>query len=213
MAAGTIADALDKPIEMLDKASKKKARKLFECAPGEQALLLNQAKFTWREQFCVFDTFERVKYTVKGEFTSIKRHFHIYDSQNKEVGYVKEKLLNLRPSAILESSPVDFTFDIPGQKAIHMRSKWSFIKEKFRVDNGWSVEGNLPGWKYKIFDDKENVVANVSYKMLYWGDTYLITFPEDADDLLILMIVLAVDIVHAPKKREDLKGTIHHKWL
>lgn len=72
------------------------------------------------------------------------------------------------------------------------------------------------GWKYKILDSNENVVANVSYKMLYWGDTYLITFPEDADDLLILMIVLAIDIAHAPKKSEDLKGTIHHKshyWL
>lgn len=223
VAADAIVDALDKPIEMLDKASKKvqakseaNARKLFECTPGEKALLLNQAKFTWREQFCVFDSFENVKYTVKGEFTSIKRHFHIYDAQGKEVGYVKEKLMTLRPSAILESNPIDFTFDIPGRKAIHMKSMWTIMKEKFRVDNGWYVEGKVLGWKYKIFDSEENVVANVSYKVLYWGDTYLITFPEDADDLLILMIVLAIDIAHAPKKTEDLKETIHHKshyWL
>lgn len=119
VAADEIINALDKPIEMLDRASKKmqaqseaKARKLFECAPGERALLLNQAQFTWREQFCVFDSSERVRYTVKGEFTSIKRHFHIYNSQGTEVGYVKEKLLTLRPSAILESNPIDFTFSI-----------------------------------------------------------------------------------------------------
>lgn len=223
VAADAIIDALDKPIEILDKASKKmkaqseaKARKLFECAPGERALLLNQAKFTWREQFYVFDSFESVKYTVKGEFTSIKRHFHIYDPQGKEVGYVKEKLLTLRPSAVLESNPIDFTFNIPGRKAVHMRSKWSLIKEKYRVDNGWHVEGKLLGWTYKIFDDSGDVVATISCKVLCWGDTYLITFPEDADDLLILMVVLAIDIAHAPKKSEDLKETIHHKshyWL
>ncbi len=223
VAADTIIDVLDKPIKILDKASKNmqaqsdaKARKLFECAPGEKVLLLNQAKFTWREQFCVYDGFENVRYAVKGEFTSIKRHFHIYDPQGKEVGYVKEKLLALRPSAVLESNPIDFVFEIPGRKAVHMRSKWSVMKDKFRVDNGWYVEGKFPGWKYKIFDDEENVVANVSYKALYWGDTYLITFPEDADELLILMIVLAIDIAHAPKKSEELRDTIHHKshyWL
>lgn len=223
VAADEIIDALDKPIEMLDRASKKmkaqseeKAKKMFECAPGERALLLNQAKFTWREQFSVFDSAENVRYTVKGELTSIKRHFHIYDPRGKEVGYVKEKLMTLRPSAIIESSPIDFTFDIPGRKAIHMSSKWSLIKEKFRVNNGWYVEGKLPGWKYNIFDADGNIVAKISYKFLAWGDTYLITFPEDADDLLILMIVLAIDIAHAPKKSDDLKETIHHKshyWL
>ncbi len=223
VAADEICDALNKSIKILDKASKKaqaqseaNARKLFECAPGERALLLNQAKFTWRDQFCVFDSFESMRYKVKGEFTSIKRHFHIYDPSGKEVGYVKEKLLSLRPSAVLESKPIDFTFNIPGRKAVHMRSIWSVIKEKFRVDNGWYVEGELLGWKYRILDSEGNVIANVSNKMLYWGDTYLITFPEDADDLLILMIVLAIDIAHAPKKSEDLKDTIHHKshyWL
>ena len=51
---------LDKSIEMLDKAGKKlhtksenNTKKLFECPIGERALLLNQAQFTWREQFCV----------------------------------------------------------------------------------------------------------------------------------------------------------------
>ena len=157
-----------------------------------------------------------MKYVVKGEFTSIKRHFHIYDIQGHEVGYVKEKLMTFRPSAILESDPIDFTFELPGQKPIHMKSKWAVIRGKFKVDNGWYVEGNLSGWKYKIFDSQEKVIANVQYKPLYWGDTYLITFPENANDLLILMIVLSIDIAHAPKKKEDFKNTLHyqsHYWL
>lgn len=217
-ASDVINDALDKSVRIIDKANEKlkaqteaEKRKMFECAPGERALLLNQAKFTWRERFSVFDSYESIRYTVKGEFAPIKRHFHIYDPNGREVAYVKEKLLSLRPSAIVEVNPVDFTFEIPGREAIHMHSRWSALKEKFCVSNGWYVEGALTGWKYKIFNADGNVVANISCKLLYWGDTYLVCFPEDADELLILMIVLAIDVAHAPKKSEELKETIHHK--
>lgn len=222
VASDAIVDALDIPIKALDKASKKlkekddaQKKKLFECAPGERALLINQEKFTWRDKFNIYDNEENIKYSVKGEFTSIKHHLHIFDSHGKEVGFVKEKLVTLRPSAMIEANPTDFDFEIRGKKVGKLRSKWAFGKKKYLMDNGWTVEGNIIGWKYRITSDNITI-ASISYKPLYWGDTYLITFPESENELLILMIVLAIDIGNAPKRTDELKRTVHHKthyWL
>lgn len=222
IASDAIANMLDVPINVLDNTSKRLKKKdeknqqqMFECAPGEKALLINQKKFTWRNQFDIYDGFQNVKYSVKGEFTSIKHHLHIYDINGKEIAFVKEKLMTLRPSAMLESHPTDFDLEINGKKVGKLRSKWSIGKRKYTLDNGWNVEGNVIGWKYKIMSE-DRIIAAISYKPLYWGDTYLITFPENENELLILMIVLAIDIGNAPKKAEELKDTIHHKshyWL
>ena len=217
-----IVNALDIPIRTLEKASKKigekdekNKQKMFECAPGERALLINQKLFTWRDRFQVYDNAQNVKYSVEGEFTSIKHHLHIYNAAGKEIAFVKEKLLSLRPSAILEEHPVNFELEIGGRKIGQLRSKWSIGKRKYALDNGWEITGNVIGWKYRI-TFRGKTIATICMKPLYWGDTYLITFPEDENELLILLIVLAIDISNAPKRSEALKDTIHYKshyWL
>ena len=166
--------------------------------------------------FNVYSDYEKVAYTVKGEFTSIKRHLHIFDVNGKEVATVKEKLFSMRPSAIVEANPVDIVFEINGKKIGKMNSKWSIGKRKFNLDfNDWNVEGNFVGWKYKILSG-ENTIADISMKLLYWGDTYVVSYDETQNPLLVLMIVLAIDVANAPKKTEDIKRTVHHKthyWL
>lgn len=222
IASEALVDALDIPINALNRAEKKleekseqNKRRMFECAPGEKALLINQKTFTWRDRFNIYDSVQNVKYTVKGELTSVKRHLHIYNVSGQEVAFVKEKLVTLRPSAALEDHPTDFDLSIGGKKVGKLRSKWSIGKPKYALNNGWNVEGNVIGWKYKITAG-DQLIAKICKKPLYWGDTYLITFPEDENELLILMIVLAIDASHAPKKTEEWKDTIHHKtngWL
>lgn len=222
-AADTIVDALEVSKKALQKASEKShnksiesQKKLFEKEPGRNVLLLNQKIYTWVDKFNVYSDFEIVAFTVKGEFTSIKRHLHIFDVNGKEVATVKEKLFSMRPSAMIEANPVDITFEIDGKKIGKMNSKWSIGKRKYNLDfNEWNVEGNFIGWKYKILSG-ENIVADISMKLLYWGDTYVISYDEKQNPLLILMIVLAIDVANAPKKTEDLKRTVHHKshyWL
>lgn len=222
LASDALADVLDKPIKALDKATarmkakdEEKLKKLFECPPGEKALLINQAMYTWRDRFSVYDNHENVKYTVKGEFTSIKRHLHIFDSNGKEIGFVKEKLLTVRPAAIMQTDPIDFDFKINGKKVATLKSRWAFNKKKYSMNNGWEIEGNIVGWNYKILSDGREI-AKITMKPLYWGDTYLITFPEGENELLMLMVVLAMDIDTSATKMEVLKDTIHYKsngWL
>ena len=223
VASDAIVNALEVPKKALQKASEKSNQKhsektqlLFEKEPGKNVLLLNQKQFTWVDRFNVYSDYEKVAYTVKGEFTSIKHHLHIFDVNGKEVATVKEKLFSMRPSAIVEANPVDIVFEINGKKIGKMNSKWSIGKRKFNLDfNDWNIEGNFVGWKYKILSG-EKTIADISMKLLYWGDTYVVSYDETQNPLLVLMIVLAIDVANAPKKTEDIKRTVHHKtryWL
>ena len=51
---------------------------------------------------------------------------------------------------MIEARPVDFVFEIAGKKAAKLKSTWSLTKGKYLMDNGWIIEGNIIGWKYKI---------------------------------------------------------------
>lgn len=218
VAADTIVDTLDASIKTLNKISEKRDSKskdrLFSKEPGTEVLVINQHRFTWKDEFEVYNENREVKYTVKGELTSIKHHLHIYNAYGKEIGMVKEKLISLRsPISFTESTPVDFIIEIEGKKVGKIKSKWSLGKQKYEVDfNGWRIEGNVLGWKYKVFNGSEEI-ARISQKVFYFGDTYVVTFPNIQNELVVLMLVIALDASNAPKKSEELKRTMRKKIL
>lgn len=203
----TSADVLDKPIDALDKATAKaeeKLKKLFECPPGEKILFINHLPYARRDRFNVdvYDSPKNIKYTIKDELISIKRHLHVFDSTGKEIGLVKEKLLTLRRPAIMQINPTDFDFIIHGKKVATLKSRCTFSKTKYTMNNGWIIEGDFFGLKYSILSERR-VVGRINMKPL-WGDTYLLTFSECENEVLMLMVVLTIDIYKSAARTEAL---------
>lgn len=193
--------AIDKIEKKLEKREEKSRCKMLECAPGERALLISQRTFTKSDYFDVYDSSQNVKYSVKGEVSSIKHHLHIYDTSGREIAFLKEKLMSLRPSAVFEKHPTDFYLEINGDKVGNLKSKWAFGKSKYILDNGWNIE-EIFGFKYKVTSGNKTI-ATISSKILSLDDTYAVTFSENEDELLMLMITLAIIIGNAPKKSQD----------
>lgn len=197
VAIDAVGKVLDTTIDVLDAKSTAKRRKLFKCPSGEKALLIQKEQRLLRDKFNVYDENENVVYSVRGKFVSAKTHLRIYDAQGKEIGTVK------RGHNFLRTNPI-FDFIIYGRKAGSLWPVKAMAKRKYLLDNGWSVEGNFLGLKYNIIVDGKPV-ATIASKFLSWGDTYLIRFQEGANDLLILMIVLAVDSATMPSRTEKVK--------
>ena len=72
----------DKGIKVLDKKIEKDKKKLFEVGKGKKVLIVNQKLYTFKDMMNVFDENENIKYKVKGEFASIKRHLHVFNTNN-----------------------------------------------------------------------------------------------------------------------------------
>ena len=204
VAADTAGKILDKSIDVIEAKETQKRQKLFRCAPGEKVLLINKEQYLLRDKFSVYDENESVVYSVKRKLVSAKPHLFIYDAHGGKLGTVKQKLLALRASTIRESHAVDFDFIVNGQRVGRLQSTRSITKRKYLLDNGWTVEGNILGLKYNIIADGKPI-ATISQKILFWGDTYLIRFPRGANEILILMIVLAIDVANAPSRTDKIK--------
>lgn len=215
VASDTISDTIDKTNKVIDDRAKKKVEKFLDSNLSHTHLVIKKRKNSWNESFNIYDRNQAIKYTVKGELLSLKHHLHIYDANNLELGVIKEKLLSFRSPFNLKNKPIDFEIEVAGKKLGKIKSRGGFFKTKYDIDfKGWKIEGDVIGVKYRVFIG-DKTIMQVSFKLILDGDTYFIEIFDPNDELLCLMIALALDAASS-SKGYDFKRTLSHKsggWL
>ncbi len=189
-----VVDKVLSVIEKIEIKNEEKIKREFDKKSGIEVLVIRRKQITWKEKFDVYDEYQNIKYTVKGDLISIKPNLIILDDKGRKIASVKEKIISWRLPFSFESKPVDFILEIDGKKIGKVKSKWAFAKQKYEVDlNGWQIEGNILGWKYKICNKNEQI-AKISQRVFDFGDTYVINFANPNNELLVLMLVLAMAV-------------------
>lgn len=197
-----LSESLDNVQDKLEKRIEKKEKELFQKEPGTGVLLINQHHMTVREIFSVYDEYKSVKYTVKGKLTSPKHHLRVYDASGREIGRVKEKLIALRSPLSLDSHPSNIAIEIRGKEIGLVKTTGAILKRKLEITfNNWHIEGNFMGFQYRILNGEEEI-AHMSQKLSYLGDTYVVTFPDIKNELIVLMLALAIDASEISKSEE-----------
>ena len=189
-------EALDKADAAIAKKREKKAEKKKEqiitgnTDANRLIVSINGGK---KKEYIVRDRNSVVKFTVKEK----KKHcLQFYDCVGNEIGLAKEKLLALRAAIFHEENPVDFLLEVRGEKQGILKSKNAFSKQKFELESKqWTIDSAFSGKKYKICEGNK-LIAETSSKMRQ-GNEYAIDIYEDADELLVLMVGLVVDLVSA----------------
>ncbi|MCI8401889.1 MAG: hypothetical protein HFI38_07350 [Lachnospiraceae bacterium] len=147
-------------------------------------LLIQQRVFSWTDSYDIYDEQGQVRYYVKAKFFSLGHELHIYDSEHHEIGVIKE----LVPALV----PV-FEIWVQGVALGRIKKQWTFFRPKYEIDfNGWHVEGDFMGWDYDVYDDSRGIL-HISKELLHWGDTYVIDIADPQDELMGLMLVIAID--------------------
>lgn len=147
-------------------------------------LLIKQRVFSWTDSYDVYDENGDAKYFVKAEFFALGHQLHVYDRDQNEIGVIKQRLLTLLPA---------FDIEMNGRVIGSIEKKFAFLFPKYEVDyNGWRVEGDFLGWDYDVYDGC-SAACHISKELLHWGDTYVIDFANPADELMGLLLVLAID--------------------
>jgi len=74
-------------------------------------------------------------------------------------------------------------------------------KPKYDIDfNGWRVEGDFLGWDYDVYSGCSSII-HISKQLLHWGDTYVIDFTNPGDELLGMMLVIAIDAANCSQNK------------
>ena len=154
-------------------------------------LIFKQRFFSWFDSYDIYNEAGQTVYSVKGQF-AWGHCLKIYDTQGREIGTVKERILTFLPK---------FEMYL-GDRYIGCISKeFTFFVPKYNIDcNGWEVEGDLFEWDYQILDNSGRSVANVSKELWNWTDTYVIDIHNSQDAVYALMLVLAIDAEKCSRK-------------
>ena len=59
--------------------------------------------------------------------------------------------------------------------------------------NGWQIKGDFLAWNYEVTDKRGEAAARITKEPLHWGDTYVIDYQDPADELMTLLLVIAID--------------------
>lgn len=159
-------------------------------------LILKEKLLSILDSFNVYDESGDIYFKVKGK-VALSHKQVIYDGKGREVGMVKEKIIDILPNFLLYKD---------GEKVGQCRKKLTVIRPKFEIDfNGWDIQGNWLEWDYAIVDESGRDVAVISKKLIRLTDTYVIDVKDEADALDALMVVLAIDMEKCRRESNDRK--------
>ena len=148
-------------------------------------LLIRQRVFSWTDTYDVYDEYESPKYYVKAEFFTLGHQIHVYNKRtDQEVGAIYQKLLTLMPK---------FEIEMYGRIIGMIQKQFTLFHPRYEIDcNGWSVDGSFWGWDYDVVCGSSSIM-HISKEPFRWGDTYVIDFQNPADELMGLLLVIAID--------------------
>lgn len=154
-------------------------------------LLIKQRVFSWTDSYDIYDEGGNAKYFVKAEMFAFGHQLHVYDSNRNEIGMIKQKLLTFLPA---------FEIEIGGMTRGRIQKQLALLRPKYEIDfNGWRVEGDFLGWNYDVYAGGRPVI-HISKELFHWGDTYVIDFDDPADEVMGMMLVIAIDAANCEQK-------------
>ncbi|MBO5056977.1 MAG: LURP-one-related family protein [Lachnospiraceae bacterium] len=147
-------------------------------------LLIKQRIVSWSDTYDIYDENDNKKYLVEADIIALKHCLRVYDKNNHEIGVIRQRMMSFLPC---------FDVEVRGKAVGTIQKKFSFFKPEYELDyNGWRLEGDYPCWDYDVYEGCSSII-HISKEVFHWGDTYVIDFVNPADELLGLMLVIAID--------------------
>ncbi|MDR0298163.1 MAG: LURP-one-related family protein [Streptococcaceae bacterium] len=157
-------------------------------------LLIQSKIFSLGGESWVTDASENEKYRVKGSFLKFPKEFVISDVHGAPRARVIHKMISIFPQFFLE---------IDGVQVAEISKKLSFFKPKYEINaEGVRVLGNIWDMSFEITRGAQ-VIGRIDKQWVSVRDKYRLEVFSEADELLILGIVLAINYV---KQKESLEG-------
>lgn len=154
-------------------------------------LLIKQRVFSWTDSYDIYNENGEPVYFVRADFFSIGHRLRIYDCRTQEeIGLIQERVLTLLHT---------FDITVKGNYTGCIRRKWSLFHPAYEVEyNGWQVSGDFWAWNYEVYSGNVPVV-HIHKELFHWGDTYVIDIAQPENELMGLILVIAIDAANCSK--------------
>ena len=139
------------------------------------------------ERFDIKDEMGKVAYQVEGSFFKIPKTFTIYDNSGELVSEISKEVLTFLPR---------FEIQLINGESFYIRKKLTFWKDKYEFDNlGLRIEGNVWDLNFKLLDDCDQVIAEITKELFHLTSTYTVTVYDESYADLVISLCVAIDYV------------------
>lgn len=150
-------------------------------------LMIKQRVFAWTDTYDIYDEWGNKKYFVKSEAFRLTHQVHVYDIAGNEIGLISQRLFTFLPT---------FDISVGGRPCGSIRKEFTFFKPSYSIEyGGWQCDGDFLSWNYSVTAGSR-LVANIAKQLLSWGDTYTLDISDPGDEIMELMLVIAIDAVN-----------------
>ena len=157
-------------------------------------LYIKEKAISIQDKFFVRNEKGDKKYEIRRKFEpTIGLKLHILDMDGKELGYIKEKNISLKPK---------FRIYTGGEHTATITKKVVSMRPKYEVEElGWKIKGNIFERNYKIVG-KDGEVMNIHKGILKLSDTFELEFSDKKHVVEALAVVAAIDYILDEKERD-----------
>ena len=139
------------------------------------------------ERFDIKDELGNVEYQVEGSFLKIPKTFTIYDQNGEKVSYITKKTISLLPK---------FEVELMNGDRFYIYKKLTLFRDKYEIEDlGLRVQGNIWDLEFKLLDDRDQIVAEISKELFHLTSTYQVSVYEDEYADLVISLCVAIDYV------------------
>mgnify|MGYP000988417376 FL=1 len=139
------------------------------------------------ERFDIKDDRGNIDYQVEGSFFQIPKSFTIYDAQGQTVSQISKIFLTFLPR---------FEIKLSDGTSFYICKKLTFFRDKYEFDNlDLRIEGNIWDLNFKLLDDRDQVVAEITKELFHLTSTYQVSVYDEAYSDLVISLCVAIDYV------------------
>ncbi|MBG9987936.1 LURP-one-related family protein [Aerococcaceae bacterium DSM 111176] len=149
---------------------------------------MKQKVFSFRESHDIYDEDQNPVFHVEGKMLSFGKQLRLTDVKTGEtIVDIKEKLISLLSKLLIEYQ---------GKHVATVQKELTFFKPKYTVPElGWTIEGDFLQHDYQIFDDNNDLVADINKKFFSWSDTFEFNIRDgNVPFAVVIGIILAIDM-------------------
>ena len=139
------------------------------------------------ERFDIKDELGNIAYQVEGSFFKLPKTFTIYNTAGEQVSEISKEMVTFMPH---------FEIQLSNGDSFYIRKKLTLFRDKYEFDNlGLRIEGNIWDLDFKLLDDRDQVIAEVTKEFFHLTSTYTVTVYEESYADLVISLCVAIDYV------------------
>ncbi|NFQ92615.1 hypothetical protein FDG02_11935 [Clostridium sporogenes] len=159
--------------------------------------IIKQKLFSITDKYIIENEYGEKLYKAQKILMSMFKKMKIYDIEDRELVYIKEKFMKILPTYLIYMG---------GNQVATMKKDISILKPRFTVESiigDYEVKGDILDINFTI-EKAGETVARVKKHFPAIRDSYEVDIKEGASQSLILaMVIIIDDVVHNTEKEDD----------